>query len=362
MGAVGPAARRMARGNGVRRVDLVGRTLVPGLVDLHTHGAAGVDFVEASPQELESSMAHYLAHGVTSLLVSVYPSSWKKSLVVLRRISKAILDGHGRGVAVGIHLEGPFVSPRKPGALPSRNFREPSTRDAAKLLDACQGMAKTVTIAPELKRASGLLRFFGDRGVVPAFGHSDASYEQTRTALAKGVRYATHLFNAMNGVHHRGPGAVTALLEHPDVVVEVIADGHHIDPPVLRLVNSMKPREKIVLVSDSVLPCGLRDGRYRFAGGEVILDRGRITQPDGRLAGSALTLDRAIRVEVKDAGASLEDAVLFASRNPARVIGVDRTRGSIAVGKRADIVVLDSRMRVKATWLAGELTHRRGKL
>jgi N-acetylglucosamine-6-phosphate deacetylase len=360
--AVGSGARRKARGNDVRRVDLAGCTLVPGLVDLHTHGAAGVDFVEASPEELEGSMAHYLRHGVTALLVSVYPSSWKKSLAVLRRISSAIRDGHGRGVALGIHLEGPFVSPRKPGALPRRHFRQPSTRDASKLLDACQGFAKTVTLAPELKRSAELVRFFRDRGVVPAFGHSDADYEETKAALTTGVRYATHLFNAMNGVHHRAPGAVTALLEHPEVVVEVIADGCHVDPPVLRLINAMKSRDKVVLVSDSVMPCGLEDGRYRFAGSDVVLDNGRITQPDGRLAGSALTLDRAIRVEVNDAGASLEDAVLFASQNPARTIGVERTRGSIAPGRRADFALLDSRLHVKATWLAGELVHQRGKL
>ena len=361
--AVGSGARKAARGAGVERLDLGGYTLVPGFIDLHTHGADGVDFVESSPEEFEHAMSHYLAHGVSSLLVSVYPSSWKRSLTVLRRIARSIETGRGRGVARGIHLEGPFVSPRKPGALPSRHFRAPSTRDAAKLLEACGGLARTVTLAPELSRAHDLIRYFRRNGVVPAFGHSDADYDETKRALdGAGVGYATHLFNAMNGVHHRAPGAVTALLENDDVAVEVIADGHHVLPPALRLVNTMKPRDKVVLVSDSVLPCGLKNGTYFFAGSDVTLEDGRITQPDGRLAGSALTLDRAVRVEVRQAGASLADAVRFATENPARVIGEERRRGTISARRRADLTLLDSRMRVKATWVGGELVHVRGRL
>jgi N-acetylglucosamine-6-phosphate deacetylase len=360
--AVGPRARARARGARAGRLDLDGYTLAPGFVDLHTHGAAGVDFADASPEDFERAMGHYLAHGVTAILASVYPSAWKRSLAVLEGLSAAIRSGRGRGVALGIHLEGPFVSPRKPGALPARHFRAPSARDAARLLDAGGGLVRTVTLAPELRGARELLGLLARRGVVAAFGHSDAGYAATRAALDEGVRYATHLFNAMNGLHHRAPGAVAALLEDPRVSVEVIADGHHVAAPALRLVNALKPPDKVILVSDSVAPCGLADGAYRFAGRRVLLRGGAVTLGDGRFAGSALTLDRAVRYQVEEAGAPLALAVRFATENPARAAGLARSRGAIGAGKRADLVLLDRELRVKATLLAGELVYLRGRL
>ena len=220
-----------------------------------------------------------------------------------------------------------------------------------------------MTLAPELRGAPALIRFFERRGVVPAFGHSDANYDQTCRAAKGGLHYATHLFNAMNGLHHRDPGAVTALIENPDVAVELISDGEHVHAAAMRLVTEAKSPEKVVLVSDSVPPCGLRDGRYDFAGGQVELRKGRITRDDGRLAGSALTLDRAVRVQVKDVGTSLPNALRFASENPARVAQIARRAGTIAKGRPADLVLLDAKkLTVRATWLAGELVYRRGKL
>ena len=360
--AVGAEAVKKARGSGCGRLSLDGFTLTPGFVDLHTHGAAGVDFVEASTGEFERSMAHYLSHGVTSLLVSLYPTSWAKSLKVLKRISGFIRQGHGLGVAFGIHLEGPFVSPARPGALPRNYFRSPSLKEARQLLAAGDGLVRTMTLAPELKGGKGLIRFCRKNGVVPAFGHSNADYEGTRGAISSGVRYATHLFNAMNGLHHRSPGAVTALLEDPRVSVEVISDGHHVQAPALKLINRLKNEDRVILVSDSIQACGLDDGRYRFAGAGVLLRDGVVRQKNGTLAGSALTLERALEVQVKEAGEPLEKAVRYCTENPARAAGVSRRLGSISPGKRADLVLLDAKFRVKATWLRGVLMHVRGRL
>ena len=360
--AIGPEASRQARGSGCRRLNLSGYTLAPGFVDLHTHGAAGVDFVEATAEEFEFAMRHYLAHGVTSLLVSLYPSSWAKSLKVLQRVSGFIRQGHGLGVAFGIHLEGPFVSPARPGALPRSHFRRPSIRELRQLLAAGDGLVRTMTLAPELKGGKGLVSFCRKNGVVPAFGHSNSDYEQTRAAISHGVRYATHLFNAMNGIHHRAPGAVTALLEDQRVSVEVISDGHHVDPPALRLINRLKNEDRVILVSDSIQACGLADGRYSFAGADVYLEDGVVRQKNGTLAGSALTLERALAVQVREAGEPLEKALRYCTQNPARAAGISRTAGLIAVGRRADLVLLDSKFRVKATWLGGALEHSRGRL
>ncbi|MCZ6793187.1 MAG: N-acetylglucosamine-6-phosphate deacetylase [Planctomycetota bacterium] len=359
--ALGREARRLARRDGARVVDLDGGYLAPGLIDLHTHGAVGVDFVEASREEFARAMKHYVAHGVTSLLVSLYPSSWKRSLEVLERIASYLTDEVGGLVAFGIHLEGPFLSPHNPGALPKRHFRPCSTRDAARLLEAGRGTVKTVTVAPELQRSGELIRFLRRRGVVPAFGHSCADYETTRRALGQGVQYVTHLFNAMTGMHHRAPGAVAALLEDPDVAVEIIGDGHHVDIPVLRLVHRSKPPDRVILVSDSVHPCGLPAGRYQFAGDAVIVRGGRIQREDGTLAGSALTLDRALAIQVRRVGLPVDAAVKCCTANPARAVGVERSRGRIARGRRADLVLLDDRLRPQATWLAGELVHARDR-
>ena len=360
--AMGTEATKKARGTRCERLKLDGYTLAPGFVDLHTHGAAGVDFVEASAEEFETAMAHYLAHGVTSLLVSIYPTSWAKSLKVLDRISSYIRQGYGRGVAFGIHLEGPFVSPARPGALPMSCFRSPSLKDLRKLLAAGDGLVRTMTLAPELKGAGGLIRFCQKNKVVPAFGHSNADYGETCGAITGGIRYATHLFNAMNGIHHRSPGAVTALLEDPRVAVEVISDGHHVQPPALRLINRLKSEDRVILVSDSTHPCGLKNGRYRFAGAEVYLRDGVVRQKNGTLAGSALTLERALAVQVKEVGTPLEKAIRYCTKNPASAVGASRRLGSIAPGRSADLVLLDPKFRVKATWLKGELTHVRGRL
>ena len=360
--AMGTEAGKKARGIRCERLKLDGYTLTPGFVDLHTHGAAGVDFVEASAEEFETAMAHYLAHGVTSLLVSIYPTSWAKSLKVLERISSYIRQGYGRGVAFGIHLEGPFVSPARPGALPKSCFRSPSLKDLRRLLAAGDGLVRTMTLAPELKGAGKLIRFCQKNKVVPAFGHSNADYGETCGAITGGIRYATHLFNAMNGIHHRSPGAVTALLEDPRVAVEVISDGHHVQPPALRLINRLKSEDRVILVSDSTHPCGLKNGRYRFAGAEVYLRDGVVRQKNGTLAGSALTLERALAVQVKEVGTPLEKAVRYCTKNPASAVGASRRLGSIAPGRSADLVLLDPKFRVKATWLKGTLSHVRGRL
>jgi N-acetylglucosamine-6-phosphate deacetylase len=349
------AARRARKAPRPRTVDLAGHSLLPGFLDLHTHGAVGVDFVRADREDFSRAMAHYLAKGVTGLLVSVYPLAFDALVEAVGRIAGLIRGG---GPAFGIHLEGPYLSPKRPGALPGEHFRLYRRTEVDALLRAGGGLVRTMTIAPEREGGPELIRHLTRKGVVPCFGHSDADYEGTRRAIAAGVRCATHLFNAMRGIHHRDPGPVPALIDDGKVLVELIADGFHVSLPVLKLVHAAKPRG-VILVSDSVAPCGLDDGTYDFAGKPVHLRDGRVTLLDGTLAGSALSMDRAVSLGVKEVGLPLEEVGLLASANPARLLGEGRSRGAIEPGKRADLVLLDRALRVRAVWLGGEQAHGR---
>ncbi|MBI4582629.1 MAG: N-acetylglucosamine-6-phosphate deacetylase [Planctomycetes bacterium] len=350
--------RRRARALG--RVDLEGRCLAPGFIDLHTHGALGIDFNSAGAAELEKVVReHYLPHGVTRLLASLYPGPKREFLAALERLASAIAGGAGLGTAAGLHLEGPFLDPGHPGALPRRHFRTYSPRLLEEYLRAGRGLVRTMTLAPERPGGLELVRHLRRRRVVPAFGHSGAGYEEARRAIQAGIRYVTHLFNAMDGIHHRRPGPVSAFLEDERVRVELISDGFHVDPAVLRWVERLKPGDLICLVSDSVHPCGLEDGLYVFAGVDVELKAGRVARRNGTLAGSALTLDRALRVQVEAVGADPAAAVTALTRAPARLLGW-KDAGEIAPGRGADLVVLSSRLVVEETYLRGQRVYRRG--
>jgi N-acetylglucosamine-6-phosphate deacetylase len=353
--AVGAAARRAGRR--AKRVDLAGAVLVPGLVDIHTHGAAGIDFYRASAAEIDGALTgHYLARGVTSLLVSLYPGPRTELLEAVGRVARAIRDGVGRGIAAGIHLEGPFLSPRKPGALPRDSFSPVDLELAGALIDAGSGTLRTQTVAPELEGAGDLIRLLRKARVRPFLGHTACDFAGAAGAFRSGVRAVTHLWNAMEPIHHRAPGPAAAALLDERVSVEVIADGFHLDREALRLAARLKPPGRVCLVSDSVAPCGLAEGRYTFAGAPVRLEGGRVTLLDGTLAGSALTLDRALRFMVEEAGVGLADAVTMATEAPADAAGL-RGVGRIAPGFRADLVVLDRRLRVREVYLAGELAY-----
>ncbi len=355
--AVGKEAERRgkSRSSSMASVDLRGAYLAPGFVDLHTHGALGIDFYAAESAELDRVVEeHYLPHGVTRFLISLYPGPRREFLRVVGRVAESLRQGTGQGAIGGIHLEGPFLDPEHPGALPVRHFRRYNARALDELLDAGGGFVRTMTIAPERPGGRDLLRHLKKRKVVPAFGHSGADYDQTREALDAGLDYVTHLFNAMDGIHHRRPGPVLAFLERDGVRLELISDGYHVDPAVLRWVAAIKDPEQLCLVSDSVSPCGLRPGRYRFAEGEVRLHRGRVTLSDGTLAGSALTMDVAFGVQVKDIGLAPARVSVSASWTPARIVGWHRQIGQVSTGKRADLVVLGRDLRVCQTYLAGQ--------
>jgi len=258
---------------------------------------------------------------------------------------------------LGAHLEGPFVSPERRGALPEGWLRPPGAGLLRRLLEAAGGRLRLITLAPELPGAAAVLEQAVRAGCVVAVGHSDATYEEARDAFARGARHLTHAFNAMRPFHHREPGPLGAALDTEGVTVELIADGVHVHRAAARMVVRTKGVDGVALVTDGVPPAGLSEGTFRIGGQGARLAEGRIALPDGTIAGSAATMDRVIRYAVEEGIATPAQAVRMASTVPAGVVGLGGRKGRIARGYDADLVALDSDLNVAMTWVAGRVAH-----
>lgn len=321
--------------------DLGGAWLAPGFVDMHVHGGGGASFQTGAAADVAAAAAFHRRHGTTSLVASLVTAPVADLVTSVRRLAELAADG----LVAGIHLEGPFLAGAFCGAHDADLLRDPDPESLDQLLTAGAGHVAMITLAPE--RAGGLdaVRRVVDAGAVAAIGHTAADYDTVRRAVEAGATVATHLFNAMPSLHHRDPGPVVALLEDDRVVVELINDGIHVHPAMLRLSFATSPG-RTALVTDAVSATGLGDG-------ELLLGELRVTVRDGQarlseggsLAGSVLTLDRAVRNAVA-VGVPVLDALRAASTVPADALGIGDRAGRIRVGAPADLVVLDERLEV----------------
>ena len=356
----------VGEGRPPRRPDhVLDGTLVPGFVDAHVHGGGGASYDSGDPDEAATVAATHAASGSTTVMASLVSAAPTDLAATMQRLAPLVADG----VLAGIHLEGPWLSDRHRGAHDRSALTHPTGADVDRLLDVGRETLRMVTLAPELPGALDAVRRLADGGVVAAVGHTDATYDQTRAALAAGARAGTHLFNGMRGVHHREPGPVAALLEPAshECWIELVADGIHLHPAMLRAVAAATPR-RVVLVSDAMAAAGASDGDYRLGTLEVRVRDGvaRLATHDGSgaIAGSTLTLAAAVRHAVQEADWPLELAVQAATAHPARMLGLDGaggTRlpvGSIAGGFRADLVVLDDDLRVDRVMRSGAWVSR----
>jgi N-acetylglucosamine-6-phosphate deacetylase len=313
--------------------------VAPGFVDTHVHGAVSFEFGANQENNLAIRAAH-LAAGTTSQVASLV--SVPKDVLdrQIRSLAEQVADGH----FIGIHLEGPWLSVEHHGAQASDMFRIPTREDVQSVLDAGAGRIASITIAPELEGGLEAVRRIVDSGAVASVGHTHASYAETHGALAAGARGATHLFNAMRGVHHREPGPVVALLEHDQAFVELIADGNHLHPAIVE--GATRGRARPVLISDALAAALYGDGDFRLGELDVVAKDGRATvRGTDTLAGSLLSLAQAVKFTVGVAGVPLFQAVQAASINPADEMG--RTDiGRLTPGARADLVLLDSTLDV----------------
>jgi N-acetylglucosamine-6-phosphate deacetylase len=326
----------------------LGGTLVPGFVDAHCHGGGGAAFTSGDPQQAATVVATHRAHGTTTTVASLVTDTLDRleaSVLALAPLVEA-------GELAGIHLEGPWLSGAHCGAHDPALLRAPDPAEVARLLDAGAGTVRMVTLAPELDGGLRSVGLLADRGVVAALGHSDATYAVARAALDAGATVGTHLFNAMRGLHHREPGPVLALVEDPRAHVELIADGIHLHPEVLRWAATAAPH-RFLLVTDAMGAAGAADGDY-VLGPAVVRVRDGVARlaSNGAIAGSTLTMDRAVRYAVQTAGLPLDAVVEAATATPARALGLDDV-GAIEPGRRADLVHLDESLEVVRVMRAG---------
>lgn len=335
--------------------DLAGRWLIPGFVDMHTHGGGGGTVVGAEPDAVRTFVATHRRHGTTSIVASLVSGQYD----ALEHDVRALAELTDDGLIAGVHLEGPWISPARKGAHDARALRAPEPDPVDRLLAAGHGTVRMVTLAPELDHGIDAVRRVTAAGAVAAVGHTDATYDITKAAIDAGATVATHLFNAMAPVHHRVPGPIVALLEDERVTVELILDGVHLHPAVARMVRSATAsasgRGRVAFVTDAMDATDIGDGDYVLGGLAVRVEDGvaRLVE-GGSIAGSTLTMDRAFRFAVEQAGFTVPEAVRATSATPARLLGIDGRTGELAPGLDADLVVLGADLTVDAVMARGE--------
>ncbi len=366
---------------GVSASDFGDRVMAPGYVDLHIHGSAGFDVMDDRTEALPAIEQLLVRHGVTSYFPTTVSAPMDVTLRALERLADAIedrehqnerqnerrnSDGKIRAFPLGIHLEGPFISHARRGVHPPESLLAPTLTSFDRFWQAARGRIRMMTIAPELEGAPEVIAEAARRGVCVSLGHSDADFVAAERGIAAGARHATHTFNAMRPLghrtldhrtldhrtlNHRSPGILGAVLTDGRVSADIIADGVHLDPSIVKLVAQAKGREQTVLITDATSATGMPDGRYRLGSFEVEVRDGECMS-DGKLAGSVLTMDRAVRNLARFAEWDLPQAVAAASRNPARVAHIAK-KGALTVGADADFVVLNQEGEVLRTFIGG---------
>lgn len=344
--------------NGAKHFDFPGAVLAPGFIDIHIHGGAGHDVMEGDAAALSAVENQLASHGVTSYLPTTVTAPMPKTLASLEKLSRAVRSGNAgvkelRARPSGLHLEGPFISAAKCGVHPVADIIPPSLPLLEQFWNAAQCTLKMVTVAPEVDGAQDFIRECVKRGIAVSLGHSNASAAETSSALAAGATHATHTFNAMRPLDHREPGILGVVLSDDRMTADIIADGIHVAPETLRLFLKSKGDERAVLITDAISATGMPNGTYKLGGFDVEVSGDRCLVK-GRLAGSVLTMDRAIRNVMSLADWSLQRTIRLATFNPAKVLGIQDKKGSLAAGKDADIVVLSQSGDVIKTIIDGE--------
>ncbi|HKT50699.1 MAG TPA: N-acetylglucosamine-6-phosphate deacetylase [Candidatus Angelobacter sp.] len=332
------------------------QVLAPAYLDIHLHGSGGHDVMEADDTALMAIESMLASRGVAAYLPTTVTAAEDRTLRALEHLGKAMRKGvqPGRTTPVGIHLEGPFISCAKRGVHPPEHLVAPSPEKLERYWEASGGTLRMLTIAPEIPGAIETIRHARQLGIRCSIGHSNATYEEATAGIAAGATHATHTFNAMRALDHRDPGILGAVLQHRELTADIIADGIHVHPSVVDLFIRAKGLDRAILITDAISATGMPEGRYDLGGLEVEVKDERC-QYNGKLAGSVLTLERAIRNVMSFSKLNLQDALRLVTLNPALLIGMSEERGSLKPGSRADIVVLTPEGQLVQTLLGGEV-------
>ena len=338
-------------------VDFGDAALVPGFLDIHIHGGAGLDVMQASAADLPRLGQFLTSHGVTGYFATTVAAPLDSTCAALERLADAIekktsADGATEARPLGIHLEGPFLSHKRRGVHPPEYLVEPTVKIFERLWQAAHGHVRMMTIAPEIPGAIEVIAEAARRKVCVSIGHSDAELPVAREAVRQGARHATHTFNAMRPLDHRNPGIIGEVLSDDTLTADIIADGIHVSPEVIKLFLQAKGPERAVLITDAISATGMPDGRYQLGPIQVEVKNGKCTAGDS-LAGSVLTMDRAVRNVAKFSNWTLPEAVRAATLNPARAVGLSAEYGKLAAGVEATFIVLSSAGDVLKTIVGG---------
>lgn len=342
-----------------KRLDLRGRFVIPGFINIHVHGGNGITFgnMDALEEDLENYSSWAAQNGVSGFLISITAPTGEE----LTRMIKAYVPIFERGVsgaeALGIHLEGPFINVEKKGAQNPKWIHDPDLEEAKGFLKVGQGWIHQVTMAPELPGAKEVAGLFRQAGVVNAVAHSTADYDIAREAFLGDWTHVTHTYNAQTGLHHRKPGLVGAVMSMADITAELIADEIHVHPGAMKVLVRAIGTDRIVLITDAMEAAGLPDGDYHLLGHEISVREGAARMADGTLAGSVAVLNQCVRNVHKDVDVPLIDAVKMATLNPARAMGFSNRLGSITLGKDASLTVIDEDVNVYLTMVQGRIVY-----
>ena len=331
-----------------------GKRLLPGLIDLHVHGCNGADVMDATPEAIDTLSQAMAARGVTGFLGTTVTAGWDETVTALKNMASACERRLPGAKGLGIYNEGLFFTSPNRGAHNPDYFQPLEASLLSSLVTHCGGHLKVVALAAELENTPEAIKFLTAQGIKVLLGHTACTYDQAKTALDVGACGGVHIFNGMTGVHHREPGCAGALLTEDKAIVELIADGVHVHPAVMKLITKVKGSEKIALISDCIRAGGLPDGQYQLGTYEVTVKDGIAHTAYGSLAGSTLSLNKAVANMINMGCANAEQAVVMASLTPATLLGLEQELGSIRSGKLASLTLVNNNWDVLSTWVDGQ--------
>jgi N-acetylglucosamine-6-phosphate deacetylase len=341
-------------------LDYRGHWVCPGLIDLHIHGQAGFDVMDATEEALIAISKSLVQYGVTGFLATTMTAPWSEIMAAIKNVV-LFSSGENRYARVlGIHLEGPWINVKYKGAQKQEDILEPTLQQVESILKVASNQLKLITVAPEIPGALPVIEKLCREDVICSIGHSNATWEEVDRAEQYGASHFTHLYNAMRGIHHREPGVVGAALTKPQMTVDLIVDLVHVHPKAVELVYTIKGREKLLLISDGMRAVGKKDGVYELGGQSVYVKEGIACLVDGTLAGSTLTLNRAVLNMCQTLKIPVIDAVYMAATAPAKKLGISTYTGSLEVGKDADVAIFSPSFEPLLTMVKGEIVYQNG--